>query len=52
MVCRLVVKKADARMNLLGFFKVGISYCFTFARDSHVVVVVLAIVVSGYAAEN
>jgi uncharacterized metal-binding protein len=36
-------------MKLLGFLKVGISYCFTFARDSHVV---LAIVVSGYAAEN
>ena len=45
-----MVKKADARMNLLGFLKVGISYCFTFARDGHVVV--LAIVVSGYTAEN
>lgn len=49
MVCRLVVKKADARINKSAWFLVGVRHCFIFARDSHVV---LAIVVSGYVAEN
>lgn len=45
-VCRLVVKKIDAGINKTAwFFKVVISYCFIFARGSHIGLVIVVVVV-------